>query len=62
MFFCFTQYNKMANKYLNTIWTGKLDYLNSTGEAAYKSALPFYFGLMAIAGAILLSVNNKKQE
>lgn len=39
-------------KFLSSGWTGI-----GTG---YTSALPLYFGLMAIAGAILLSCGNKK--
>ena len=44
----------------NTIWTGylKIETLayegGGGGGGGYTSALPFYFGLMAIAGAYLI--------
>jgi hypothetical protein len=39
--------------FMYTIWTGDTDFINA-GGAGYTSALPFYFGLMAIAGAYLI--------
>jgi hypothetical protein len=40
----------------NTIWTGKIRVIVSEGGGGggHTSALPFYFGLMAIAGAYLI--------
>jgi hypothetical protein len=40
-------------------WTGTYDYSREGGGGGYTSALPFYFGLMAIAGAYL--IKNKKK-
>ena len=40
-------------------WTGTYGYSGEGGGGGYTSALPFYFGLMAIAGAYL--VKNKKK-
>ena len=46
--------SKMLRKFLYTIWTGE------HGEhGGYTSALPLYFGLMAIAGAYLIKDSNK---
>jgi hypothetical protein len=43
---------------MSTLWTGSLDYGYSLdsggGGGGYTSALPLYFGLMAIAGAYLI--------
>jgi hypothetical protein len=36
-----------------TMWTGRV-FVNEGGGGGYTSALPFYFGLMAIAGAYLI--------
>lgn len=50
----------------NTVWTGlktsSYSFESSSGhsDVAYTSALPLYFGLMAIAASILLSNSNKK--
>jgi hypothetical protein len=43
----------------NTPWTGIFLGLNGS---AYTSALPFYFGMMAIAGAILISKSIKNNQ
>ena len=40
-------------------WTGDYGFSDS-GGGGYTSALPFYFGLMAIAGVLLIINNNKK--
>lgn len=43
-------------------WTGSHSSLVTPGEnggGGYTSALPFYFGLMAIAGAYLIKDNKK---
>jgi hypothetical protein len=49
---------EMFKNFMSTIWTGNLDYGYSFdgggGGGGYTSALPFYFGLMAIAGAYLI--------
>ena len=37
---------------LKYVWTGSVQY--DRGGGGYTSALPFYFGLMAIAGAYLI--------
>jgi hypothetical protein len=60
----FNKDNKMFNIFMSTIWTGdiKFVYLYETssatlgqgGAGGYTSALPLYFGLMAIAGAYLI--------
>jgi len=62
--------NTLSSFYRGGAWTGKFkgeitgpgiwDESNTTG-GGYTSALPFYFGLMAIAGAYLIKdkeVNN----
>ena len=36
------------------IWTGGVDYDNDGGGGGYMSALPVYFGLMALAGVFLI--------
>ena len=38
-------------------WTGALN--TGSGGGGYTSALPFYFGLMAIAGAYLIKDSKK---
>ena len=55
---------------LNRAWTG--EYYSdggqfpglsaSKGSGGYTSALPFYFGLMGIAGAYLIRNNSKKEN
>lgn len=49
---------KLFTNFLSTIWTGRLDfgysYDSGGGGGGYTSALPLYFGLMAIAGAYLI--------
>jgi hypothetical protein len=47
---------------LSDIWTGIIydsGYGDNNIAAGFTSALPFYFGLMAIAGAYLIKDNNK---
>lgn len=39
---------------LSNNWTGDYGYNSTGGGGGYTSAAPIYFGLMAIAGAILL--------
>jgi hypothetical protein len=41
---------------LKYVWTGsiKIDFEHGGGGGGFTSALPFYFGLMAIAGAYLI--------
>ncbi|MBL0258533.1 MAG: hypothetical protein IPQ03_13850 [Bacteroidetes bacterium] len=47
--------------HLQTVWTGAVDYnYDKGGGGGYTSALPLYFGLMAIAGALLIMNGNKK--
>jgi hypothetical protein len=45
-------------KFMYTPWTGSVDYYmkydGGGGGGGYSSALPLYFGLMAIAGAYLI--------
>ena len=41
---------------LHVYWTGVYGY--NDGGAGFTSALPFYFGLMAIAGAYLIKDKN----
>lgn len=46
---------------LSRKWTGALDYNYEVGGGGgYTSAAPIYFGLMAIAGALLLKGTDKK--
>ena len=54
------------NKLINPLWTGRIDYFyigggRGGGGGGYTSALPFYFGLMAIAGAYLIKNSNQKK-
>ena len=42
--------------FVNSAWTGTVRYLE--GGGGYTSALPIYFGLMAIAGAYLIKDKN----
>jgi hypothetical protein len=49
--------DKKLNKFLFSIWTG--DYTGNPGGGGFTSALPFYFGLMAIAGAYLIKDNKR---
>lgn len=48
---------EMSN--LSSEWTGTYGYGDS-GGGGYTSATPIYFGLMAIAGALLLKHSDKK--
>ena len=51
----FTEEEKIFKNFMYTIWTGNYGYNNETGGGGgFTSALPFYFGLMAIAGAYLI--------
>ena len=51
----FTTEKKISSGFMYTIWTGDYGYNSNTGGGGgYTSALPFYFGLMAIAGAYLI--------
>jgi len=51
----FTTEEKIFKNFMYTIWTGNYGYNNETGGGGgFTSALPFYFGLMAIAGAYLI--------
>lgn len=43
---------KMYN--LSEIWSGNVAYGSNGGGGGYTSAIPLYFGLMAIAGAYLI--------
>lgn len=45
----------------DTIWTGGYGYTEG-GGGGYTSALPFYFGLMAIAGVYLIKDSKTKEE
>lgn len=49
---------KLFTNFLYTIWTGDVDigyaFESGGGGGGYTSALPLYFGLMAIAGAYLI--------
>jgi hypothetical protein len=53
----FTGENLMENL-ISITWVGTF-YVKEYGGAGYTSALPFYFGLMAIAGAYLIKDNKK---
>jgi hypothetical protein len=46
--------DKLFKNFMYTIWTGDF---SGEGGGGYTSALPFYFGLMAIAGAYLIKDN-----
>lgn len=52
-------------KLINPLWTGSIDYFSIMGRGGggggYTSALPFYFGLMAMAGAYLIKESNPKK-
>jgi hypothetical protein len=54
--------NDLLKHFRQTIWTGEYDfgyaYESGGGGAGYTSALPIYFGLMAIAGAYLIKDKN----
>jgi hypothetical protein len=52
----------LLKNFLGSSWTGAGSIWESSGGgggAAYTSALPFYFGLMAIAGVLLIVKSNK---
>lgn len=53
----FIKYEIFKN-FMSTLWTGDLDYgyayESGGGGGGYTSALPIYFGLMAIAGVYLI--------
>lgn len=46
--------DELFKNFMITIWTGNFGYDGYTGGGGFTSALPFYFGLMAIAGAYLI--------
>ncbi len=46
---------------LSPEWTGNLGYAQDSGGGGYTSAAPIYFGLMAIAGRLLIKGTDKKQ-
>lgn len=48
--------NSYFENFIDTPWTG---YEYGESGPAYTSALPLYFGMMAIAGAILVSKSAK---
>lgn len=48
--------DRLLKRLMFTFWTG--DYAGDHG-GGFTSALPLYFGLMAIAGAYLIKNNNK---
>jgi hypothetical protein len=52
--------NGILNTFRFTSWTGDyfLNQVQTEGGGGYTSALPFYFGLMAIAGAYLIKDKN----
>lgn len=59
MFFFLLQFiapNILIN-FKETAWTGDYNYSSSGGGGGYSSSLPVYFGLMAIAGALLIRDN-----
>jgi hypothetical protein len=47
--------DEKLERFGSTLWTGS----TGGGAGGYTSALPFYFGLMAIAGAYLIKDRNK---
>lgn len=50
--------NDLLKHFLETSWTGEYNFSLDGGGAGYTSALPIYFGLMAIAGAYLIKDKN----
>jgi len=50
--------DRLLDKLLDSIWTGDWNSIGG-GAGGYTSALPFYFGLMAIAGAYLIKDSKK---
>jgi hypothetical protein len=54
----FSEETLYLEEFLSTIWTG--DYYGEGG--GFTSALPFYFGLMAIAGAYLIKDSNRNNN
>lgn len=56
--------DSLLQQFKYSIWTGYLDlgfskFEGQRGGGGFTSALPFYFGLMAIAGAYLIKDSNK---
>ncbi|GGB94846.1 hypothetical protein GCM10011325_22780 [Dyadobacter sediminis] len=51
----FLDKNLLRNVVRIGVWNG---FVAESGQAAYTTALPFYFGLMAIAGAYLVKDNS----
>ena len=60
LMFLFQLFKKteVLENFMSTLWTGTTEisyaYQSGGGGAGYTSGLPFYFGLMAIAGAYLI--------
>jgi len=48
-------------KNLNNLWTGDYAYTDG-GGGGFTSSTPIYFGLMAIAGALLLKGTDRKKD
>jgi hypothetical protein len=42
-----------------TIWHGTIDVFNDSTATSFSSPIPIYLGLMAVAGAYLLSHSDK---
>lgn len=52
--FALDHYHYPLNMFEDTVWAGAYGYSSSGGGGGYTSALPIYFGLMAIAGSMLI--------
>jgi hypothetical protein len=55
----FFKLTELNINFMDTLWTGTWNWGGESGGGGYTSALPLYFGLMAIAGAYL--IKDKKQ-
>jgi hypothetical protein len=55
----FLDKNLLRNVVRRGVWSGFID---EAGQAGYTTALPFYFGLMAIAGAYLIKGSSRHSE
>jgi len=55
----FLDKNLLRNVVRRGVWSG---FISEAGQAGYTTALPFYFGLMAIAGAYLIKDNSGKLQ
>lgn len=51
----FLDKNLLRNVVRRGVWSG---FIAESGQAGYTTSLPFYFGLMAIAGAYLIKDNS----